>query len=285
MSRPLSPKSKRTRLRPAIALTFSAFRRHNASRFGAALAFYIVFSLAPTLLIVIAIAGSFFGRQQAEREILARIGGSFGEATGSAIAAMIKEAGSRHVGWIATGLGMLSLYFGVAGIVRQIHDALQTIWHDAADDAPPTLRRRIASLLLAFAAGAVVVSSIVADALIAATGKYASSRLIGGEFLWHLVQLTASTLVLTALFAAVFRYLPRSRVSWRDVRLGSAVTAFLFVAGKLGLGLYLGKAAVGSAFGAAGSIVVVLLWSYWSAQIFFLGLEFTHVYAQEREAA
>lgn len=125
--------------------------------------------------------------------------------------------------------------------------------------------------------------SVIADAAIAVTGKYAASRLVGGEVLWHAAQLLVSTLVLAVLFAAVFRYLPRARVTWRDVRLGAVVTAVLFVIGKFALGIYLGKAAVGSAFGAAGSIVVVLLWAYWSAQILFFGLEFTHVYAQERE--
>jgi len=127
--------------------------------------------------------------------------------------------------------------------------------------------------------------SVIADAAIAVTGRYAAERLVGGELLWQSTQLLVSTLVLTALFAAVFRYLVEARVTWRDVRLGAVVTAVLFVIGKFALGIYLGKAAVGSAFGAAGSIVVVLLWSYWSAQIFFFGLEFTHVYAQERGAA
>jgi len=108
---------------------------------------------------------------------------------------------------------------------------------------------------------------------------------VGGEVLWQAAQLLLSTLVLTARVAAVFRHLPHARVTWRDVRLGAAVTAILFVIGKFALGIYLGRAAVGSAFGAAGSIVVVLLWSYWSAQIFFFGLEFTHIYAQERDPA
>ena len=135
-------------------------------------------------------------------------------------------------------------------------------------------------MLLVIAAGVVVLLSVAADAAIAVTGRYAAARLVGGEPLWHAAQLLVSTLVLTALFAAVFRYL--AHVTWRDVGVGAAVTAILFVIGKFALGIYLGKAAVGSAFGAAGSIVVVLLWSYWSAQIFFFGLEFTHVYATER---
>ena len=120
--------SKRPRLGAAIRLTVAAFRRDNASRFGAALAFYIVFSIAPTLLIAIAIAGSLFGRQQAQREILERISGSFGSAAGGAIAAMIKDAAMRRAGWLATTLGLVTLYFGLAGVYRQVDDALHTIW-------------------------------------------------------------------------------------------------------------------------------------------------------------
>jgi membrane protein len=279
--------SKRPRLATAIRLTLVAFRRHNASRFGAALAFYIVFSIAPMLLIAIAIAGSLFGRQEAEQEILDRIGGSFGSAAGIAIAAMIKDAAPRRAGWLATTLGFMTLYFGLTGVYRQIDDALRTIWREKPEETVGTIRglqKRLASMLLVIAAGVVVLLSVIADAAIAVTGRYAAARLVGGELLWHATQLLVSTLVLTALFAAVFRHLVQTRVTWRDVRLGAAVTAVLFVMGKLALGIYLGKAAVGSAFGAAGSIVVVLLWSYWSAQIFFFGLEFTHVYAQERQS-
>lgn len=278
--------SKRPKLATAIRLTIAAFRRHNASRFGAALAFYIVFSIAPTLLIAISIAGSLFGREQAEREILDKIGGSFGSAAGTAIAAMIKDA-PRSAGWLATILGFLTLGFSLSGVYEQIDDALQAIWYEKPEEVAGTTRsfeKRLVRIFLVLAVGIVMLLSVAADAAIAVTGKYAASRLVGGEALWHTVQLVVSSVVLTALFAAVFRYLVEARVTWHDVRVGAAVTAILFVIGKFAVGLYLGKAAVGSAFGAAGSIVVVLLWAYWSAQIFFFGLEFTHVYAQERGA-
>lgn len=278
--------SKRPRLATALRLTLAAFRSHNASRFGAALAFYIVFSIAPTLLIAIGIAGSVFGRQHAEREILDRIGGSVGSAAGIAITAMIEDAAAQRAGWLATTLGLMTLYFGLAGVYRQINDALRTIWIEKPEEDVVTIRaleKRLVSMLLVFVVGVVILLSVIADAAIAVTGRHAAARLVGGELLWHAAQLLVSTLVLTALFAAVFRYLPQAPVTWRDVRVGAAVTAVLFVIGKFALGIYLGKAAVGSAFGAAGSIVVVLLWSYWSAQIFFFGLEFTHVYAQDRQ--
>lgn len=276
------------RLATIIRLTLAAFRRHNASRFGAALAFYIVFSLAPTLLIAIAVAGSLIGREQAEREILDRVSGSFGSAAGVAIAALIKNAASAKTGWLATVLGLATLYFGVTGVYRQIDDALRTIWREDADPiagAARTFAARIRAMLVVMATGMVVLLSVVADAAIAFTGARAAARLLGGEALWHAAQLLASMLVLTGLFAAVFRSLVQPRLTWRDVLPGAAVTAGLFVIGKFGLGVYLGKTAVGSAFGAAGSVVVVLLWAYWSAQIFFFGLELTHVYARKRELA
>lgn len=281
------PVSQRPRLRTAVRLTFTAFRRHNASRFSAALAFYVIFSIAPTLLIAIAVAGGLFGRAEAERQILDRVAGSFGSAAGAAIAAMINDAAPLRAGWLATTLGIMSLYFGLTGVYRQIGDALRTIWRE---EPPPggrivvALEKQVASMLLVFVAVMLVLLSVFADAAIAVTGKYAAERLVGGEWLWHAIQLLVSTLVVTVLFAAVFRYLPRARATWRDVGLGALLTAVFFVIGKFALGIYLGKAAVGSAFGAAGSIVVVLLWSYWSAQIFFFGLEFTHVYSQERDA-
>jgi membrane protein len=267
----------------AIRRTLTDFRRHNASRFAAALAFYLVFSIAPALLIAIAIAGQVLGRPQAEREILGRLGGSFGSAAGTAIAAMIRDAVTPRPGWLATLLGLMTLYFGVAGVYRQVSDALRTIWRDDEVAHARVLGKSITSVLFVLAAVMVVLLSVVADAAIAATGRYAAARLVGGELLWHVSQFVVSTLVLTVLFGAVFRSLVRGRLTWRDVRVGAALTAVLFVAGKLALGIYLGKAAVGSAFGAAGSIVVVLLWSYWSAQIFFFGLELTHVYAQGSE--
>ena len=277
--------SQRPRLTTTIRLTLAAFRKHNASRFGAALAFYIIFTIAPVLLITIAIAGSLFGRPQAEQAILDRIGGSFGSATATAIAAMIRSAAQRRAGWLATTLGFTTLLFGLSGIYRQINDALRTIWC-AKPEKPRgiihAIRKRLASMLLVAAAGAVVLLSVIADAAIAVTGKFAAARLAGGELWWHIAQLLVSALVLTLLFATVFRYLAQVPVTWRDVRLGGAVTAVLFVIGKFALGIYLGKAAAGSAYGAAGSVVVVLLWSYWSAQIFFFGLEFTHVYAANR---
>src|SRR5438067_13482775 len=155
--------STRPGLTTAIRLAVAAYRRDNASRFGAALAFYLVFSIAPTLLIAIAIAGSLFGRQQAEREILDRISGSFGSAAGVAIAAMIKDAATRKAGWLASLLGFMTLYFGLTGVYRQVDDALRTIWGQRPEQPAGTIeaiRHRFASMLLVIAAAVVVMLSV-----------------------------------------------------------------------------------------------------------------------------
>jgi membrane protein len=274
--------SKGPRLGTALRLSIAAFRKDKASRFGAALAFYIVFTIAPTLLIAIAILALLSGRQQAEREMFDRISGSFGNTAGAAIAALIKNAAARRTGWLASLIGFTTLCFGLAGVYRQIDDALQTIWGVRRPRRGGTfgaVRQQLRRTLPVLATGGFVLLSVLADAAIAVTG-HAAARLIGGELWWHAAQLLVSTLVLAVLFAAAFHSL--AGLAWRDVRAGAMVTAILFVIGKFALGIYLGKAAAASAFGAAGSVVVVLLWSYWSAQIFFFGLEFIHVQATGR---
>lgn len=278
----------RLRVATAIRLTLSAFRRHDASRFGAALAFYLVFSITPTLLIAISVAGTLVGRARAERVVLASIGGSFGSAAGAAITTMIKAALLWHPGWFATIVGFASLYFGLSGMYRQLDGAVRIIWRDdtfEASAAVPTMRERLASIAAVSAAGLVMLVAIVTDGAITAGAQYAAVHLPGGPPLWRVAQLATAALTLTALFAFVLRRLSRDLVTLREVTLGALLTAILFVLGKFLLSVYLFKAAVGSPFGAAGSIVVVLLWGYWSAQIFFFGLEFTHIYAEQSGVA
>ena len=264
---------------------FSAFRRDHASRFGAALAFFIVLSIAPVAVIAIAIAGLMFGRHAAEGVIFHQIAGTLGPATESAVEEMVKSTARPRFGFIATALGLVTLVFGLLGIYEQIDDALNTIWK--VDPGPTRSVRakvaaRVRAVALVLGVTCLLFIIVSADAAIAIIGKYAASHLLGGELLWQAAQLVVSAVVLTVLFATMFRRIPITKVPWRDVLPGAAFTALLFVIGKLALGLYLGKAAVGSSYGAAGSLVVVLLWAYWSAQIFFFGLEFTHVYTARR---
>ena len=260
----------------------SAFRRDHASRFGAALAFYIVLSIAPIAVIAIAVAATIFGRHTAERVIFRQIAGTLGPATESAVEEMVRNSATPKVGFIATALGLVTLVFGLIGIYTQIEDALRTIWRVErvkTHGAWAKLVARVRTVALVLGVACLLFVIVSADAAIAITAKYAAHHLIGGEPVWQVLQLIVSVIVLTILAATIFRYIPISRVPWRDVFPGAAFTATFFVIGKFALGLYLRKAAVGSSYGAAGSFVVVLLWAYWSAQIFFFGLEFTHVYA------
>lgn len=267
--------------------SIAAFRRDNASRFGAALAFYIVFSISPILLIVISIAGLAFGRT-AEGRIFGVLNSAFGSATATAISEMIRDAATSTVGWLASTISLITLFFGASGVYRQIDDALHTIWAIPRlpyRGAMNAIRREAISIALVVGVGSWLLALAIADAAIAFTGRYAAAHLLGGAVLWQTAQLIVSVAVQALMFAALFRYVPDTRVPWRDVRISALSTALLFVLGKLALALYLRKAAVGSMFGAAGSIVVVLVWAYWSAQILFFGLELTHEYATAGEGS
>jgi membrane protein len=265
---------------------FSAFRKDHASRFGAALAFYIVLTIAPVAVIAIAIAGLMFGRHAAEGVIFHQIAGTLGPVTERAVEEMVKNNAATRVGFIATVLGLATLFIGLLGIYEQIEDALSTIWK--IDRVPPrargTLAARVRTIAIVLGVSCLLFVIVSADAAVAIIGRYAAIHLLGGEPLWQAVQLLGSAVVLTGLFAIMFRQIPITKVPWRDVLPGAAYTALLFVIGKFALGLYLSKAAVGSSYGAAGSLVVVLLWAYWSAQIFFFGLEFTRVYGTRKRA-
>ncbi|MEO8035745.1 MAG: YihY/virulence factor BrkB family protein [Acidobacteriota bacterium] len=266
--------------------TYASFARHNPSRFGAALSFYLVFTIGPALLIAISLAARIFGRQLAQQHILGQIENVFGTTASAAIGDLVAAAATPDAGWMVTTIGFVGLFFGVSGMYRQIRDALRATWH--VELVKPVgiiaiLIHRLTSIAIVFGVSILLFISALADAAIALTGKYAGKRLIGGEALWHAIQLSVSAIVLAVLFAAIFRYLPKQAVLWRDVALGAIVTAILFVFGKFLLGLYLGKAAVGSRYGAAGSVIVVMVWAYWSAQIFFFGLELTHAYSEAHD--
>jgi membrane protein len=261
-----------------LGRAFSAFRRDHASRFGAALAFYIALSIAPVAVIAIAATGMIFGRHAAENVIFHQIAGSLGAAQESAVEEIVRSAARLRIGLVATALSLVTLAFGLLGIYTQVEDALNTIWNRSKREHPRAIDRiRAAAVVLGV--GLLLFVIVAADAAIAITGKYASHHLFGGVAVWQAIQLSVSAMVLTLLFTILFRRIPGRKASWRDAFPPAAFTALLFVIGKFALGLYLSEAAVGSSYGAAGSLVVVLLWAYWSAQIFFFGLEFTHVYA------
>lgn len=263
--------------------TFTEFSEDKVPRLGAALAYYTIFSIAPLLLIAIAIAGVAFGKAEAQRQIVQQLNGAMGPASAHAIEEMLANAAKPKSGIIAGIIGVITLLMGASGVFGQLKDALNTIW-DVKPDKKGGVMKMIKDRFLSFAmvagVGFLLLVSLVLDTAIAAMGSYAAHHMVGGEALWQAVQLVFSFCVITVLMAMIFRFLPDLKIEWRDVWLGAALTSLLFVIGKFALGIYFGKSAVGSSYGAAGSLVIVLLWVYYSAQILLFGAEFTQVYAR-----
>ena len=263
--------------------TFREFGQDKAPRLGAALAYYTTFSVAPLLLIAISVAGLVFGEEAARNEISTQLRNVMGANTAEILEQMIESAAKPKSGTVATILGFLMLFFGASGVFMQLNDALDTIWNVERKKAKGVigfLKNRFLSIAMVLGIGFLLLVTLVFDAMISALGNSLDQRFPGGEALLQSAQIVLSFVLVTVLFAAIFRFMPDVRPGWRDVWLGAVFTAVLFVAGKFALSIYLGKAAIGSSFGAAGSLVILLVWVYWSAQILFFGAEFTQVYAR-----
>ena len=263
--------------------TFTEFGEDKAPRLGAALAYYTIFSLAPLLLIAIAIAGMVFGQEAAQQQISKELGGILGQSTAKAVEEMVKNAAKPKAGMWATIIGVITLLFGASGVFGQLKDALNTIWNVKPKKTAGVMgfiRDRFLSMAMVFGVGFMLLVTLVLDAGISAMGGFLAPHIPGGEAVLQALQIIVSLGLVTVLFAMIFRFLPDTKIEWRDVWFGAAFTSFLFVIGKFALGLYLGKAAVGSSFGAAGSLIILLVWVYYAAQILFFGAEFTQVYAR-----
>lgn len=262
--------------------TFQEFSEDKVPRLGAALAYYTIFSVGPLLLIAVAMAGIFFGQEAAQGRLSDELGKVFGPEMAKSIEQMIEAAAKPKSGMVATIVGVVTLMLGAAGVFGQLKDALNTIWNVAPKKGggiKSFIKERFLSMSMVLGIGFLLLITLVIDTFIAAAGGILE-RVIGGEAVMHLIQLALSFGIATVLFAAIFRILPDLKIAWRDVWLGAVITSLLFVLGKWGLAVYLGKAAPGSAYGAAGSLVILLIWVYWSAQILLLGAEFTQVYAR-----
>ncbi|MEA2489176.1 MAG: rane protein, partial [Acidobacteriota bacterium] len=262
--------------------TFQEFSQDKVPRLGAALAYYTIFSIGPLLLICVAMAGIFFGQEAAQGQVSGELGKVLGPKMAESLETMIQAAGKKESGTIATIIGVITLFMGASGVFGQLKDALNTIWNVEKKKAAGIMgfvRERFLSMAMVLGIGFLLLISLVLDTVIAAMGPYLA-RLVGGEAVAYIIGVAVSFVVSTVLFAAIFRILPDLKIAWHDVWFGAVFTSILFVLGKWGLGLYLGKAAIGSAYGAAGSLVILLVWVYWSAQILLLGAEFTQVYAR-----
>lgn len=275
----------RTDLEVLAIETLRGWVRHKGSRLGASLAFYTLLSLAPLLLIAVFIGGFVFGDQAVEGRLLEQISGLIGSQGAAGVQAFLSGAHHTRHGTLATVIGLVSLLFGASAVLLDLKDALNTIW-EVPPKAESRLRslvtiakERIVSFALVLAVGFLMLVSLLVNASIAAAGTFFARFLPAPEFLLQSADLVLSLVITTTLFAAIYKTLPATVLEWRDVWLGSAVTSLLFTLGKFFLGLYLGKASFTSTYGAAASVVILILWVYYSGQVFFLGAEFTKVFA------
>lgn len=253
-----------------------------APRLGAALAYYTVFSLVPLLMVVIAIAGFVFGEEAARGEILRQVSGLVGEKSGTMIQDMLQNASEPKNGIMGSLIGIGTLLLGASGVFGQLQDALNTVWEVKPKPGRGfmgLIRDRFLSLVTVVGTGFLLMVSLVLSALLSAMGKALSGYLPAPESVLQAINFVLSFGVTALLFAMIFKILPDVRIQWRDVWVGAVVTALLFTIGKLLIGLYLGKTDVASVFGAAGSLVILLVWIYYSSQILLYGAEFTKVYA------
>jgi YihY family inner membrane protein len=250
---------------------------------GAALSYYTLFSLAPLLIIVIAVAGMVFGQEAAQGEIVAQLRGIMGAEGAVAVEGMLKAARQPATSVVATLVGIAILLLGATAIFGELQSALDRIWRVPAPKGESgiwhLLRTRLLSFGLVFGLGFLLVVSLVVSAALAALGKWWGGWFQGWDVVLEILNFVVSFGIFTILFAMIYKIMPRANISWRDVWTGAAVTALLFTIGKVLIGLYLGKSSMASGFGAAGSLVVLIAWVYYSAQIFLFGAEYTWVYA------
>ena len=263
--------------------TFKEWNEDKAPRLAAALAYYTAFSLAPVLVIALWIVDFFYAESGAGAELLlAEVGGLAGEQARALVAGMVTASQALGGDFISVVVGGGALIFGASGLFIHLVDSLNTIWEVAPRPNRGLLgvvKDRFLSFAMVLSIGFLLLVSLLISTLLAALGKWTTGLLLGSEALASALNFVVSFAVITVLFALIFKYVPDARIRWRDVWLGALVTALLFSLGKYAIGLYLGNSRAAEQFGAAGSLVVILLWVYYSAQIIFFGAEFTQVYA------
>lgn len=277
----------RDRLRPLwelLKVTTAEWWNDNTMRLAASLAFYTIFSLAPILVISIAIAGLIFGEEQAARGVVSQFEQLAGVEGGRAIGQVAAAGRNAGGGPLAIAIGVVTLVIGSTVVFAELQSALNQVWDVKADPEGGFFRSLVRDRMRAFAVvlgvGFLLVVSLLISAILAAASEYLNQQVAGMPVVWQGVNLVASFVVVTLLFAMIYKYLPDVKITWRDVAIGAVVTALLFTLGKFLIGMYLGQMAIGSTYGAAGSFVVLLVWIYYSALICFFGAEFTQVFAR-----
>ena len=258
---------------------------HNPSRLGASLAYYAVLALAPMLVVAVAICGTVFGDQATRGEVYGKIKDIVGSQAAGVVQTVLTAAHKPGAGIVASISGSVVLLFGASGVFSELRDILNLIW-DASPSGPTTVKSFLKQRLFMFAmvtgSGFIVMATLALSAVLQAAGTFAGRFVTFSPAMAEAGNVIVSFLIFSVLFAMIYKAIPEVDIAWRDVASGGLMTAALFVAGKFLLGLYLGKASVGSPYGAAGSLIVLLVWVYYSSQIFLYGAEFTCVYARRR---
>lgn len=267
-----------------VTQSFAEWSEDKASRLAAALAYYTIFSILPLLIIIIAIAAQVFERSLVQQQLVRQIATLVGQTGAEAIEAILENASEPEDSLLAAIVSIITLLLGASGVFGQLYDALNTIWEVQAKPGRGilgTVKDRFFSFTMVLGVGFLLLVSLIISTALQAFNELVSGILPSFLFLAQTLNFLISFAVVTILFALIYKVVPDVRVAWRDVWIGALVTAFLFAVGKWAVGLYLGNSTPGSTYGAAGSLIVLLLWVYYSAQILFLGAEFTQVYANK----
>jgi membrane protein len=277
------PKFRFRELGDLLKHTASDWKEDKAARLAAALAYYTAISIAPLLVVIIAIAGMVLGEEAARGAILGELGGLVGHESAQTVESMIAAANRPRSGALATAFGIGVLIFGASGVFKELQDSLNTIWEvkpKPGQGLRAFIRKRFLSISMVFGTAFLLLVSLVVSTALSALGRVVERFLPGAPIIWQILGNLVSFGIVTLLFAMIFKFLPDVKIQFRDVWIGAVVTALLFMFGKFLLGLYLSRSSVTTGYGAAGSIVAMLLWVYYSAQIFFFGAEFTQAYAR-----
>jgi membrane protein len=265
---------------------FTEFNRENVARLGAGLAYYTLFAIAPLLIVAIGVAGMVFGAEAARGEVVRQIDGLVGHDGAQAIQEMLASVSRPGRSIPATIVGLITLFLGATSAFASLQGALNEVWNVKEKPRGPVLgflRGRLLSFGLVLGVGFLLLVSLALSAALAALGNLMSSSLPGGATLWAIVNFLISFGFTTILFAMIYKVLPDVPLTWRDVWMGGLITSLFFTIGKTLIGLYLGHSAIGSSFGAAGSIIVLLVWVYYSSQILLFGAEVTQAVVRRRE--
>jgi membrane protein len=277
---------KWTHIKTLVAASLDGWNRQNATRLASSFAFYSLLSIAPLLLVLISIVGIVLGRSTAQRQVAQQVTALVGRTAGNAVAAFANGSKNTAHGVVATVFGLVALLFSASGAAVELRSALNLIWE--VPDPPASgfamvksfIKERLFSFAMVFGVGFLLIVSLVVSTWITAFVALSPSIIPGEAVLFHIANICFSFLVITFLFSTVYKVIPDVHLEWQDVLLGGAVTSLLFTVGKSLLGLYLGRASYASTYGAAASVVVLMAWIYYSAQIFFFGAEFTREFSR-----